>query len=568
MGQFMIMPKLDMSMEEGKLLKWMCKEGDKIEKGDPVFEVETGKVNLEVEAIVEGTILKLYREEGETVEVNAPIAFVGQEGEEIPSLENSSKDQNEKEEVIIKETETEEETISKQYDLCVIGAGPGGYVAAIKAAKLGAKVAVVEKEKLGGTCLNWGCIPTKSLVHHADVWNKIKNAENYGFSIKDLGFDWEKIINRKDKAVETLVDGISKLFMKNRIKLIKGTAEILAENKVKIKNKDKEDIIRAKNIIIATGTESSSIKIPTEGNVRFKDVKEILDLTSLPKRLCIIGGGVIGVEIASIFSAFGVEVSIVEMMPKLIPMMDNDVIDLLQQELKGKGINICTEVMVEKVTENNKTYKVHLSNGNTIDSDEILVAIGRKPNNDLFKNIKLNTDDRGYIKVDNRLRTNIENIYAIGDITNKLQLAHVASHQGIIAVENMFGEEKEMKYDIVPNCIFTDPEIGSVGITEEEAKSRRLPYKTFKFPFMALGKALASDDTRGFIKIIADERWGEILGAHIIGPDAAHLIAEIVAVMELEGTVYELADTIHAHPTLSEGIMEAAAGITNDAIHV
>lgn len=567
MGQFMIMPKLDMSMKEGKLLKWMCKEGDKIEKGDTVFEVETGKVNLEVEAIVEGTVLNLYRKEGEMVEVNSPIAFVGQEGEEIPSLENNSKDQVEKEESI-KKIETQVETASEQYDLCVIGAGPGGYVAAIRAAQLGAKVAVIEKEKLGGTCLNWGCIPTKSLVHHAKVWNTIKNAEKYGFKSKDSVFDWEKIINRKDKVVKTLVDGINKLFTKNRIELIKGKAEILTGNKIKVKNKDKEDIILAKNIIIATGTESSSVKIPTEGNVKFKDIKEILDLTSLPKKLCIIGGGVIGVEMASIFSEFGVEVSIVEMIPKLIPMMDNDVIGLLQQEFKEKGINVYTKTTVEKVIENNKRYKVHLSNGNSIDSDEILVAIGRKPNNDSFKNIKLKTDDKGYIKVDNKLRTNIENIYAIGDITNKLQLAHVASHQGIAAVENMFGEESEMRYDVVPNCIFTDLEIGSVGITEEEAENRKLPYKTFKFPFMALGKALASDDTRGFIKIIADERWSEILGAHIIGPDAANLIAEIAVVMELEGTVHELSDIIHAHPTLSEGIMEAAAGIANKAIHV
>jgi dihydrolipoamide dehydrogenase len=565
----MIMPKLDMSMEEGKLLKWMCKEGDRIEKGDPVFEVETGKVNLEVEAIVEGSILKIYRNEGEVVDVNDPIAFIGQEGEEIPPLDNNAENEVHKEEPKdIEENRINEEASSNQYDLCVIGAGPGGYVATIRAAQLGAKVVVVEKEKLGGTCLNWGCIPTKALVYHADVWNKIKNAENYGFSTKDSSFDWGKIISRKDKAVSTLVDGVNKLFIKNKIKLIKGTAEILDKNKIRINTGAKEDIISTKNIIIATGTESSTVNIPTQGNVKLKDVKEILDLQSLPKKLCIIGGGVIGVEIASIFSTFGVEVSIVEMMPKLIPMMDNEVIDVLKQEFKGKGINIYTETTVEKIVENNKAYRIDLSNGKTIDSDEILVAIGRKPNNELFKNINIRTDKKGYIEVDNKLKTNIENIYAIGDITNKLQLAHVASHQGIVAVENMFGEEKEMKYDIVPNCIFTDPEIASVGITEEEAKNRKLPYKAFKFPFMALGKAVASDDTRGFIKIIADERWGEIIGAHIIGPDAAHLIAEVVAVMELEGTVYELADTIHAHPTLSEGIMEASAGILDKVIHI
>lgn len=575
MGQFLNMPKLDMSMEEGKLLKWLCAEGDVIAKGDSAFEVETGKVNLEVDSIVEGKILKIYREEGEVVEVNTPVAFVGSEGEEIPELPSKEKiveeekaedialAKNAQEQIIEPKVESDNKE-SEIYHVCVIGGGPGGYVAAIKAAQLGGKVALIEGDKLGGTCLNWGCIPTKSLVHHSRTWNNIKNAKEHGFSIKGSSFSWEKIISDKDRVVTSLRQGVSGLLKKNNVDVFKGFGNMLNENTIEV-NGEK---ISAKNIIIATGTKSSEIKINTVGNVKFKDIKDVLSMKELPKRLTIIGGGVIGVEMASILASFDVEVSIVEIMPTILPMLDKDVTELLTSELDKKGVYIKTGTSIVNIEAFKGQYIINLDDKKQIYTDDILLAVGRTPNSESFKGLGISCDSKGYIFVDEHLRTNKPNIYAIGDITNKVQLAHVASHQGIVAAENIFGKDEVMHYDHIPNCVFTDPEIACVGLTEGQCKEKGLPIKVFSFPFLALGKALAINDTRGFVKLIVDERFNEIVGAHIIGPDANLLIAEITAIMDLEGTVDDVTKIIHAHPTLSEAVMESALGILGGAIHL
>lgn len=567
MGQFLNMPKLDMSMEEGRLLKWLCAEGDELAKGDPAFEVETGKVNLEVDAIVEGRILKIYKSEGDVVAVNTPVAFVGIDGEEVPELP-VTKDSEKATDITSKDSTVKDQANKKannilRYDICIIGGGPGGYVSAIKAAQLGFKVALIEVDKLGGTCLNWGCIPTKSLVHHSKVWDTIKNARSYGIDTGDISFSWSKIINRKDGVVVSLRNGVEGLLKKNKIEIYNGYGRLVNCNTVEVNNISLE----ADNIIIATGTTSSTIPIKTKGNVNLLDVKDVLSIKKLPSSISIVGGGVIGVELACILASFGVKVTIIEIMTTILAGLDEDIVDFIVQELKDKGVDIKTASTIDYIEERDGSKIIALDDNSHIVSEEVLIAVGRKPNTDMIGKLDIKLDSKGYIEVDKKLRTNIENIYAIGDITNKMQLAHVASHQGIVAVENIFGKTVDMKYDIIPNCIFSDPEIACVGMTEKEALAKGIPTKSFRLPFTAIGKALAIDDTRGFVKLVVDDRWNEIVGAHIIGPHATQIIPEIVTTMELEGTVEDISKIVHAHPTLAESVMEASMGILGDAIH-
>ena len=595
MGKILQMPKLGMTMESGKIVKWLVKVGDVLEKNDPFIEVETDKVNLEVESLYSGTILKIYYNEGDDVPVTKPIAYIGQVGEIAPEMIEEvtlqetavSKEEAKGEEKIASREEQTCETkkvdrnneqmsdtkkdtnTNTECDLVIIGGGPGGYVAAIRAAQLGASVTVVEKDKLGGTCLNRGCIPTKALVKNAAVWRSIKESDSMGITVSSAQFDWSKILSRKNKVVNQLVSGVEGLFKKNKVKYIKGEAKILDSSTVIVTLPDNSSSqIKAKHIIIATGTLPAKVNIDVDPKAQILSTDDVLEFTSLPKSMAIIGGGYIGCEIASIYSTFGVEISIIELMPSILSMVDEDIIEVVQGEFVKRGIKIYTSSSISKITKNAGMNQIILSDGKVIEAEKILMAVGRAPSISVFESLGLKVNQRGYIQVNSKMETSIPNILAIGDITGNIQLAHVASAEGLVAVENLFGEKGEMSYDVVPSCIFTYPEIASVGMTQKQVEEKKIPYKTSKFPFYASGKALAIGETKGFVKIISDSRWDEILGVHIVGPDAADLIMEAVVAMKLEGTAQELAHTIHPHPTLSETIMEAAEGLVGRAIHI
>lgn len=586
MGQAVLMPKLGMTMESGRINKWLVKEGDQVSKGDPLLEVETDKVALEVESLVEGTVLKIFGQEGETLPINQPIAYVGAPGETIPAeLFSSGPSATEIPAELINSgpsaTEIPAEEQPKQgedlinngalnfdTDLVVIGGGPGGYVAAIRAAQLGAKVMLVEKDNLGGTCLNFGCIPTKALLRNAEIWAYLQEAEKMGISVKGASFDWKKMIERKDEIVRKLGGGIHTLLQRNNVEFLNGVADVVDNNTVSVKLNDGDTkVITTKYIILATGTVPMKLEVDSAPDIRIHDTNSIFGLEKLPKSIAIIGGGVVGAEFASIFNALGVKVTIIELLPAILSMMDEDVSALITKEFTKKGINLLAGVKVRDIKKSNNLYKVLFENGNEIEAEEVLMAVGRKVEEGAFSQLAVKRDQRGFIETNNRMQTSIENIYAIGDITGKMQLAHVASAQGIIAAENIFGEGGSMEYDVIPNCIFTFPQVAAVGLTEKQAKEKQVPYEAVKFPFSVNGKSLTLGNTDGFIKIISDSRWGEILGVHIVGPEASSLIHEAVIAMKLEGTALDIATAVHAHPTLAEGMMEAAAKSLKRSIH-
>lgn len=563
MGEFMMMPKLGMTMESGKILKWLCQEGEPIEKGQPVVEVQTDKVALEVESLLEGVLLKIYAGEDETVLVNKPIAYIGVAGESIPDLPAEGDEPTKTE---VKESQSDD---FDGKDLVVIGGGPGGYVAAIRAAQLGAKVVLVEKDKLGGTCLNRGCIPTKVFFKNAEAWRNVLESAEMGISVSDASFDWGKVIERKNNVVSQLVGGVEGLLKKHGVELIKGEAKVLDSNSVFISYYGgRSETIKSRNIILATGTVAGNIPLDISPDVNIYDINSILDLEALPKSLAVIGGGILGCEIASIFHTFGVDVSIIEIMPTIMPAVDEELVAVIEEEFGQQGIKLINGVQISRIEKSGERNKIILADNNIVEAELVMMAVGRKPQTAAYSDLSLNLDEKGYIEVNEKMQTSMKNVYAIGDITGKIQLAHVASAQGMIAAENSCGKESKMEYEAIPNCVFTHPQAAFVGLTEKQAKKQQIPFITFKFPFYANGKALALGDTKGFVKIIADKRWDEIIGVHIVGPNATDLIAEAAVAMKLEATAEELARTIHAHPTLSETLMEAAGGIHGEAIHI
>lgn len=456
----------------------------------------------------------------------------------------------------------------KNYDLVVIGAGPGGYVAAIKAAQMGAKVAVVEKQKVGGVCLNWGCIPTKALLKSAKVYKQFMNSEEYGITLLDksqVKVDWKNVVKRKDSVVTKLTGGVKVLLDKNGVDTYLGTASITNKNTIVVN----DNILNTKNIIIATGASPfippiQGVKEAMEKGIVMTS-KEILSLEKIPNKLVIIGGGVIGIEFATVFSTFGTEITILERMEKVLVNVDDDVRAEYLKLLKKNKINIITEANVVGVKDHVVTYE-YQGKQVTAEGDIILMSVGMKPNTSGFENLGINISRQG-IEVNDYMQTNIPNIYAIGDVTGKIMLAHVASAQGIVAVSNIMGKKEKMDYTKVPACIYGMPEIAMVGMTEAEAKKRGIDYKVGRFPIAANGKSLADGETDGFIKVIADKKYGELLGVHILAANATELISQSVTTMELEGTVFELAHAIHPHPTLSEIVMEAAHAVIDKPIH-
>ena len=460
-----------------------------------------------------------------------------------------------------------------EIDVAIIGGGPGGYVAAIKAAHLGLKVVLIEKDKLGGVCLNRGCIPTKALVGTAELLNQLQRVKEFGVQIKDYSFDFLAIMKRKEMIAKRMSSGVGQLMKANQIRVIQGEGNILDSGVVEVINiEGKKELIKTENIIIATGSSVMKIPIPGLENEGVIDSDGALFLSELPTKMIIIGGGVIGIEFAGIFKAMGVEVTVVEMLPRILLPIDEEISNRLTFNLKRQGIKILTNSKVEGIEKTNRNLEVLISNPEgkqRLETEKVLLAAGRVPDFGNIKVQKLDIELEGRaIKVDQKMKTNIPGIYAVGDVVGKVMLAHVAFREGIVAVENISGKEVLMDYKVVPNCVFSLPEVASVGLTEEEARKKYDQIKVSKFPYIANGKALGMGETEGMVKIIADSDTSELLGLHILGAHASDLIAEGTLALSMEATAEEIVNTIHAHPTLAETIAEAAEGIIGRPIHL
>lgn len=463
------------------------------------------------------------------------------------------------------------------FDVIIIGSGPGGYVAAIRASQLGLKTAVVEKESLGGVCLNWGCIPTKALLKSAQVFDYINHASDYGITVKGAKHDFDAIVKRSRDVAGGMSKGVQFLMKKNKITVLEGTGTLARGKKVVVRDKDgKSTEYTAKSIIIATGTRPKELPNIKMDGKKIIGYREAMTLPKQPKKMVVIGAGAIGVEFAYFYNAMGTEVSVVEFLEQgLLPREDKDISKELGKIMSKTGINVLGNTAVEKVDTSGKGCKVTVKSRKdnkeeVIECDIVLSAVGVAPNTE---NIGLEIlgikTDRGLIIVDDYYQTNIPGIYAIGDVTPGAALAHVASAEGIICVEKIAGHHPEpLDYNNIPSCTYCSPEVASVGMTEADAKEAGYKTKVGKFPFTASGKAKASGASQGFVKVIFDEKYGELLGAHMIGANVTEMIAEIVAARKLETTGMDIIKTVHPHPTMSEAVMEAAAAAYGEVIHL
>lgn len=467
--------------------------------------------------------------------------------------------------------------MSKKYDLVVLGGGPGGYVAAIRAAQLGYKTAIVEKDNLGGICLNWGCIPTKSLLKNAELYDLTKNhSDEFGLSFSDLKFDFNKIIKRSREVSEKIVKGVQFLMKKNKIDHIQGFGKFTEKNKLEIFDKDQKKIdeVEGEHIIIATGARPRAVDAIPIDRKNIITSTEAMSLDKQPEKLIVIGAGAIGVEFAYFYNVLGTEVTIVEMLDNILPIEDKEVSDTLTRSFKKRGIKIHTGTKVEKAEVKGKFVIVTIEkNGKKeeLKADKVLSAIGVQGNVEGIGLEDIGVEiERNHIKVDkNTYKTNVGGVYAIGDVIGSPWLAHVASHEGIHCIETIHGlNHPAIDYNSIPGCTYCQPQVASIGLTEAKAKEKGYDVKVGKFPYSASGKAGAIGEKEGFVKIIFDAKYGEILGAHIIGAEATEMIAEIGLAKSLEATYETILGTVHAHPTLSEMVMEAAGQAYGEAIHI
>jgi len=456
-----------------------------------------------------------------------------------------------------------------KYDVIVLGSGPGGYVTAIRASQLGLKTAVIEKESLGGVCLNWGCIPTKALLKSAQVFEYLKHAGDYGLQVKDYDKDFDAVVNRSRNVADGMSKGVQFLMKKNKIDVISGYGKIKPGKKVDVDGKE----YSADHIIIATGARSRELPSLSQDGKKVIGYRQAMTLEKQPKKLIIVGSGAIGVEFAYFYNAMGTEVTIVEYMPRIVPVEDEDVSKQLERSFKKSGIKIMTSTEVTAVDTSGKGVKatVKTKKGEeTLEADVVLSAVGIKTN---IENIGLEdvgiVTDRDKILVNDFYQTNMPGYYAIGDVTPGPALAHVASAEGILCVEKIAGHHIEaLDYDNIPGCTYCSPEVASVGLTEAQAKEQGLDIKVGKFPFSASGKASAGGNTEGFVKVIFDAKYGEWLGCHMIGAGVTDMIAEAVLGRKLETTGHEVLKTVHPHPTMSEAVMEAVADAYDEVIHI
>ena len=462
----------------------------------------------------------------------------------------------------------------QQYDVVIIGSGPGGYVAGIRAGQLGLKVAVIEKDPfVGGTCLHRGCIPTKALLENADIWHKIQKAKDFGITVGDVKINWSDVQKRKQGVVDQNAKGIEFLFKKNKVERINGFGRVVKPGTVEVEHEGKKQSLEAKNILLAMGSVPRDLPHIKADGKRIINSDHILNIESIPKSMLVIGAGAVGCEFASIFARFGTATTIVEVMPQLLPIEDEEISKEFTRIFKKKGIDVFTDAKVVscEVTGSGVKSVVEVKGKQqTIETEIVLSATGRGPvtGGVGLDKTKVRMDQRGFIEVDPFMRTAEPGIYAIGDIVPTPALAHCASAEGILAVEHMAGRDpRPINYDHVPNATYTDPEVASVGLTEKKAKEKGYEVKVGKFPFTANSKAKILGDAGGLVKYVVDAKYDEILGVHIVGPKATELIVEACAALELEATSESIAKTIHAHPTLSEALMEAAEDVAGHAIH-
>jgi dihydrolipoamide dehydrogenase len=464
--------------------------------------------------------------------------------------------------------------VEETYDVTVIGAGPGGYVAAIRAAQLGLKVALVEKEHLGGVCLNWGCIPTKALLRNAEVISLLRRGKDFGFTVSGLEVDFGAAVDRSRKVSQRLVKGVGALMRKNRVEVVAGTGALKSPNSVEVAlNAGDTRGLETRNVIIATGGRARTIPgIEVDGE-RVLTYREAIVLRELPASAVIVGAGPIGMEFAHVWSTYGAEVTVVEMLPHALPLEDGEISQEVERAFKRRKVRVLTSTRVQGVETTVDGVRVSVTGEKgeqVLEAERALVAIGVRPSSENLGLEQIGVRvERGAIVVDASMRTNVPGVYAIGDVTGKLALAHVASAQGIVAAETIAGVEPvALDYEAMPRCTYCQPQVASFGIAEAQAVERGHEVKVGKFPFRANGKALGLGDYDGFVKIVADAASGEILGGHLVGPEVTELLPELVLARNWELTPEEIARSVHAHPTLSETLMEAAHGVFGKAIHI
>ncbi|MET3634720.1 dihydrolipoyl dehydrogenase [Streptococcus porcorum] len=573
-----IMPKLGVDMQEGEIIEWKKQEGDEVKEGDILLEIMSDKTNMELEAEDSGVLVKIVRGNGETVPVTEVIGYIGAAGEVVedaattPEVAQATADLKAAGlEVPTAPASVAEEApkvalAENEYDIIVVGGGPAGYYAAIRGAQLGGKIAIVEKSEFGGTCLNKGCIPTKTYLKNAEILDGLKIAAGRGINLASTNYtiDMDKTVDFKNQVVKTLTGGVQGLLKANKVTIFNGLGQVNPDKTVTIGG----DTIKGRNIILATGSKVSRINIPGIDSKLVLTSDDILDLREIPKSLTVMGGGVVGVELGLVYASYGTEVTVVEMADRIIPGMDREVSVELQKVLSKKGMKFLTSVGVEEIIEANNQLTIKLNDGSEIISENALLSIGRVPQLAGLENLNLELD-RGRIKVNAYQETSIPGIYAPGDVNGTKMLAHAAYRMGEVAAENaMRGNHHKAKLDYTPAAVYTHPEIAMVGLTEDQAREQYgNDILIGRCSFAGNGRAIASNEAHGFVKVIADSKYHEILGVHIIGPVAAEMINEAATIMESELTVDDVVASIHGHPTFSEVMYEAFLDVLGVAIH-